>query len=90
MEQNVDNKIEFKSKLDNFYNTNKIKIYAFFCILIILVISTIYIKINNEKKNALIAQKYIEAGLYLSSDQKEKSKNIYEEIILSKNKFYSI
>ena len=36
MEQNVDNKIEFRSKLDNFYNTNKIKIYAFFCILIIL------------------------------------------------------
>ena len=90
MEQNVDNKIEFKSKLNNFYNNNKIKIYVFFCILVILVISTIYIKTNNEKKNALIAQKYIEAGLYLSSDQKEKSKNIYEEIILSKNKFYSI
>jgi len=90
MEQNVDNKIEFKSKLNNFYNNNKIKIYAFFFIITILVISIIFIKINNEKKNALIAQKYIEAGLYLSSDQKEKSKNIYEEIILSKNKFYSI
>ena len=76
MEQNVDNKIEFKSKLNNFYNNNKIKIYAFFFIITILVISIIFIKINNEKKNALIAQKYIEAGLYLSSDQKEKSKMI--------------
>ena len=58
--------------------------------MIILIISTAFIKINNEKKNVLISEKYIQAGLYLASNKLEKSKNIYEEIILSKNKSYSI
>ena len=47
-------------------------------------------KFNNERKNNLIAEKYIKAGIYLSSDQKENAKILLEEIILSKNKFYSI
>jgi len=38
----------------------------------------------------LIAEKFIQAGLLLSSKNKEKSKEFYEEIILSKNNFYSI
>jgi len=47
-------------------------------------------KINKEKKNEFIAEKYIQAGLLLSSKNQEKSKKIYEEIILSENNFYSI
>ena len=47
-------------------------------------------KLNIEKKNYLIAEKYIQAGIYLSLDEKNNSKRLYEEIILSKNKFYSI
>jgi hypothetical protein len=38
----------------------------------------------------LIAEKYIQAGLLSSSNKQEKSKKIYEEIILSENNFYSI
>ena len=41
-----------------------------------------------KKKMNLISEKYIQAGLYLSSNDKLKSKKIYKEIILSKNKFY--
>tara|TARA_B100000767_G_C19307628_1_gene346217 strand:+ start:59 stop:457 length:399 start_codon:yes stop_codon:yes gene_type:complete len=52
--------------------------------------ASIFVTINIKKKNNLIAEKYIEAGLYLASNKKEMSKNVYEEIILSKNKFYSI
>ena len=33
---------------------------------------------------------YITAGIYLLSKDYEKSKSIYKEIILSKNKFYSV
>ena len=50
----------------------------------------IFLKINLEKKNNLIAENYIKAGIYLNSGEKQKSKIIYEEIINSKNKFYSI
>ena len=41
-------------------------------------------------KNKFISEKYIQAGLYLSSEEKEKAKKLYKEIILSKNAFYSV
>ena len=90
MEQNKNNKIELKDRLISFYNTNKIKIYTFIIFLILMLISIAFIKISNENKNILIGNKYIKAGLYLTSGKKDQSKNLYEEIILSKNKFYSI
>jgi hypothetical protein len=90
MELNVDKKIEFKDKLNSFYSENKLKIYIVIFIVISSVISINLFNINKEKKNVLIAEKYIQAGLLVSSKNKEKSKKIYEEIILSKNNFYSI
>ena len=38
----------------------------------------------------MISEKYIQAGLYLASKDEKKSKDLYEEVILSNNKFYSI
>ena len=39
----------------------------------------------------MISEKYVKAGILLSNNKNEKAlKNYYEEIILSKNKFYSI
>ena len=90
MEQNVNNKIELKDRLISFYNTNKIKIYIFIGILLLIVFSIAFITISNEKNNILTGNKYIKAGLYLTSGKKDQSKNLYEEIIFSKNKFYSI
>ncbi len=37
-----------------------------------------------------MSEKYIRAGLLLSKNQNEDAKNIYEEIIMSNNKFYSL
>ncbi len=90
MSENIENKIELKDKLISYYNKNKIIFLIFF--LIILIASTIFIFMekNYQKKNNLISEKYIQAGLLLSSGNIEISKNIYEEIILSENKFYSI
>ena len=90
MEQNVDKKIEFKSKLISFYSSNKVFVYSFISIVFLtLIFSTILIN-NKNKQNEKIAEKYIEAGMYLASDKKEQSINIFEEIILSNNKFYSV
>ena len=90
MELNVDKKIEIKDKLNSFYLANKLKIYIIIFIVISSIISTNFFFIDKKKKNELIAEKYIEAGLLLSSKNKEKSKEFYEEIIFSKNNFYSI
>ena len=90
MEENQDNKIDFKRKLIDFYNLNKSKIFIFAIFLLTILFSIIFINYNNERKNILIAEKYMKAGIFLSSNQKDNAKALYEEIILSKNKFYSI
>ena len=90
MENNIDKKTEFKQKFFNILNENKLKIYILICTLIVIITATISFNIIKEKKNFLMAEKYVSAGLYLINDNKEKSKNLYEEIILSKNKFYSV
>ena len=54
------------------------------------VFSIIALNIHKEKKNNLISEKYIQAGLYLANGKKIESKNLYKEIVLSKNNFYSI
>ena len=90
MEQNIKNNIELKNQLISFFNSNKRKIYIFFSIILIAILIQSFIVIDNQKKNYLIAEKYIKAGLYLGANKKEQSQNLYNEIILSKNKFYSI
>ena len=88
MEDNLDNKIEFKDRVISFYKENKFKIFTSIIFLIIIIASFISYKIYADKKNDLISEKYIEAGLYLSSNDKLNAKKIYKEIILSENKFY--
>ena len=97
MDLNIENKTDFKNKIINFYNRNKLRLYIVILFILLIIGSTIFIKQNNEKKNIILAEKnikvaenYIKAGIYLSSDNKDNAKDIYEEIILSKNNFYSI
>ena len=90
MEESLENKINLKDKLIKFYNIHKVKIYSLIFILIVCIISYAFLKYENEKKNILISEKYIKAGFYLASDKKDSAKSLYEEIILSENKFYSI
>jgi hypothetical protein len=90
MEQNTEKKKELKDKIILFYNRKNKLINAIIFIFVLAIIIGIFYSANVKKKNNLIAEKYIEAGLHLTSHKKEKSKILYEEIILSKNKFYSI
>ena len=90
MEEKIENKTEFKNRIINFYSFNKVKIYIFTLIIIIALSSFFFIKNNIQKNNVLISEKYVEAGLLLLSEQEDRSKKLYEEIILSKNNIYSI
>ena len=90
MEIKVEKKLDLKEKIINIYNLNKKKINITILIFILITVSTIFVKFKKEKENNLIAEKYIKAGIYLSIDQKHNAKILLEEIILSKNKFYSI
>ena len=61
MEQNINNKIKFKDRFIKLYNTNKLKVWTTFSILISFIIFTLFFQINQKKENQLIAEKYIEA-----------------------------
>ncbi len=65
MEQNFENKLDIKSKLTDLLNENRLKIFTLIAIAILIIISITYFHYNNVKKNELIAEKYIQAGLYL-------------------------
>lgn len=90
MDQNQEKKFEFKDKLTAFYNSNKIKIYSFIFCFLFIIFTIIVLDIYNNKKNAIISEKFIQAGVYLKYDKKDKAKDLYEEIIFSKNEFYSV
>ena len=90
MEQKPETELEFKDKLNNFYTFHKVKIFILISIFIVVLISIIFIQQKNEKNNYLISEKYVQAGLNISLDKREKAIKLYEEIILSQNEFYSI
>ena len=90
MEQNADTKKDFKEKFINFYKLNKIKFYILIILIFLTTITISFMRHINEKNNIQTGEKYIQAGIYLSLKKKENAKGLYEEIILSNNKFYSI
>ena len=91
MDQELENsKLELKDRIFLFFKKNKFKILIFLSVLIIFSIIVIVQNILKEKENNLISEKYVQAGLYLASGENEKSFKIFEEIILSKNNFYSV
>ena len=90
MDHEYNQKIEFKEKLIKFFKENKIKVFITTTIVIIIFVSFIIFQSFKEKNNRDVSEKFISAGIFLASKDEEKSKNLYEEIILSKNKFYSV
>ena len=90
MDQDTDKNLEFTNKLKLFFIKQKVKIIIIFFTFILISIIFFAIKIFQERENISISEKFIKANIYLSSENKDKSKELYEEIIKSKNKFYSI
>lgn len=90
MEKELDNTVDFKNRLLNFYKENKIKLIILFIFTLIILIFFSVLNLNNKKNNKLIAEKYVQAGIFLSLDKNENAKEMFEEIVLSKNQIYSI
>ena len=59
MDNNTENNIEFKDKIFLIIKENKYKLLLLSIVLITTIIIINFIKLNNEKKNALISEKYI-------------------------------
>ena len=74
MDHSLEKKIDFKDKIVNFYNKNKLKILFLILILLSSVLFLLFIDFKKNNNNKIISEKYIQAGLYLESGDKEKVK----------------
>ena len=90
MEENIEKKQELKSRFIHFFDKNKFKFFILISLIVITIFALSLFQINVKKKNSLIAEKYIQAGIYLANKKNADATLIFEEIIESKNKFYSI
>ena len=89
MEEKI-NSTEFKERMLKFFKENRLKFYSLIVVLTISVSGFFFIKIQEEKKNQYISEQFIHAGLFLTLNKNNKAKKLSEDIILSKNKFYSV
>ena len=77
-------------KLINFLKRKKKLLLIIIILVFFSFLGLLYLNNNKNVKNIKISQEYVKAGIFLSSKNNEKAKIIYKDIILSKNKFYSL
>ena len=78
-----------KSKLKKFYESNKILIYLFIFILIILFGYFSYYLDSKEKKKILLSENYVEAKIYLENGNKVEALNLLKNAIFANDATYS-
>ena len=90
MENEIANKSNLIERISNVVKEKKKLLLSILFTIIAILLAMIFLNYYQDNQNEKISEKYIKAGIYLSSNDKEKSKSMYKEIIFSKNKFYSI
>ena len=83
------NNSNLKDTILNFTKKNKKKFFLIFTIFFIFCSGLYYLNYKKKINNIMISEKYVQAGLYLSTNKEEKAKNLYEDILSKKNVFYS-
>ena len=83
-------KISKKSKLKDFYETNKILIFSTALILIISIASVSFYLEAQEKKKRILSDNYIEATVYLENGDNNRAKNILKTVIFADDATYSV
>ena len=90
MENEIDYKLNLTAKIIAVLKKKKKLLISILLLLIIILLGLSFFNFYQNNINNKIAEKYIKAGIYLSSKNNKKAKSTYMEIIASKNNFYSI
>lgn len=90
MDKSLNNKPELKKRFSNIFIENRGKIFSTIILAIVIFIAIFIWNEMQKKKDVMISEKYVKAGIFLMNGDNENAKNYYEEIIMSKNKFYSL
>ena len=78
-----------KSKIREFYNSNKILIYLIIFLLIISIGSFSYYQMSKEKKKILLSEKYVQAKVYLENGKNSEAVEVLKNLIHSNDPTYS-
>ena len=81
MENEIEKKENLITSFTNILEKKKKFFFTFIILLIIILFGTNFFSYYQSNQNKKISEKYIKAGIYLSSKDKEKSKKIYTEIV---------
>ena len=90
MENEIIDKKDFSEKISIFFKEKQRVILITFVTIIGIILAFLTLNYYQNMENEEISEKFIKAGIHLSSEEKNKSKNILIEIVNSENKFYSI
>jgi predicted negative regulator of RcsB-dependent stress response len=78
-----------KTKIKKFYESNKILILCTIFFFIILIAFIIFYSESKERKKISLSENYITAKIYLSNEERNKAKDILENIIFANDNTYS-
>ena len=78
-----------KSRIKKFYESNKIFIFTFILILIILFGSLSFYLENQERKKILLSENYIQAKIYLENGNNNEALNTLKKVIFANDSTYS-
>ena len=78
-----------KSRIKKFYESNKIFIFSFILILIIIFGSFIFYLDKQERKKILLSENYIQAKIYLENGNNNEALNTLKKVIFANDSTYS-
>ena len=78
-----------KTKIKKFYESNKVLILCAISFFVILIAFVIFYSESKERKKISLAENYITAKIYLSNEERNKAKDILENIIFANDNTYS-
>ena len=90
MSESLEKKKDLRDRIILYLKGNKRKILLSIAFVLLIIFSIISFNIYKLNKNELISEKFIQAKLLLQNENKSEANKILEEIIFSKNMFYSI
>ena len=79
-----------KTRLKKFYDENKFLIFSFILVIVIIFASFSYYSETQKKKRILLAENYIKAKVYIVNNDRNKAKDILNDIILANDNTYSV
>ena len=78
-----------RSKLEKYYESNKIFIFSFILILIIILASFSFYLKSKEKKKFLLSENYVQAKIYIEKGNTIEATNLLKNIIFANDSTYS-